>query len=361
MDDLLNLDDFEAAAWERVPAEVRDYVRGGAADEVTLRENREAFRRYKLLPRVLRDVSGVNLAIELLGERLSFPVLVAPTAFHSLVHPEGELATARAAAAAGTVMVVSTMSSYRLEEIEAAARGPKWFQLYCYRDRSVTRALVERAEGSGYKAICMTVDLPRVGRRERDLRNRFSLPQGVSPKNFQDFLDLSRLAVDQRSREFERYIGELVDPSLTWEAVDWLRSITRLPVILKGIMTPADARLAVEHGVQGIVVSNHGGRQLDTVPATVDVLGEIVEAVAAQVPVLMDGGIRRGTDVAKALALGAGAVLVGRPCLYGLAVGGEDGVRRVLELLRAELELTLALLGCGSCKEVTREHVRRCD
>lgn len=359
MDELLNLDDFEAAASERLPAGARDYVRGGAADEVTLRENREAFNRLKLLPRVLRDVSHVDLAIELLGERLSFPALVAPTAFHSLAHPEGELATARAAAAAGTVMVVSTMSSYRLEEIAAAARAPKWFQLYCYRDRSVTRALVERAEAAGYRAICMTVDLPRVGRRERDLRNRFSLPEGVSPRNFEDFVDLGRLAADQRSREFDRYIGELVDPSLTWEAVDWLRSVTRLPVILKGIMTRADARLALEHGVQGIVVSNHGGRQLDTVPATIEVIEEIVEEVGEHLPVLIDGGIRRGTDVAKALALGARAVLVGRPCLYGLAVGGEAGARRVLELLKAELELTLALLGCRSCKDLTRDHVRR--
>ncbi len=359
MDELLNLDDFETAAWERMPPGVRDYVSGGAADEVTVRENREAFNRFKLLPRALRDVSSVDLAIELFGERLSFPVLVAPTAFHSLAHPQGELATARAAAAAGTAMVVSTMSSYRLEEIAAAARGTKWFQLYCYRDRSVTKALVERAEAAGYRAICMTVDLPRVGRRERDLRNRFSLPEGVSPKNFEEFLDLDRLGADQRIRAFEHFIGALVDPSLTWEAVDWLRSITRLPLILKGIMTAADARLAVERGVQGIVVSNHGGRQLDTVPATIDVLGEIVDEVGEGAEVLMDGGVRRGTDVAKALALGARAVLVGRPCLYGLAVAGEEGVRRVLELLRAELELTLALLGCRSCKDVTREHVRR--
>ncbi|GIW52722.1 MAG: alpha-hydroxy-acid oxidizing enzyme [Gemmatimonadales bacterium] len=359
MDELLNLDDFEAAACERLPAAARDYVRGGAADEITLHENREAFRRFQLLPRVLRDVSNIDLTIDLFGERLSFPVLVAPTAFHSLAHPEGELATARAAAAAGTVMVVSTMSSYRLEEIAAAASAPKWFQLYCYRDRSVTRALVERAEAAGYRAICMTVDLPRVGRRERDLRNRFSLPPGVSPKNFEDFLDLGRLAADERVRAFERYIGELVDPSLTWEAVDWLRSVTRLPLILKGIMTRADARLAAERGVQGIVVSNHGGRQLDTVPAAVEVLGEIVEEAGERVVVLMDGGIRRGTDVAKALALGARAVLVGRPCFYGLAVAGAEGVRRVLELLKSELELTLALLGCRNPREVTREYVRR--
>jgi isopentenyl diphosphate isomerase/L-lactate dehydrogenase-like FMN-dependent dehydrogenase len=359
MDELLNLDDFEAAAGERLAAAARDYVQGGAADEVTLRENRQAFNRFKLLPRVLCDVSTVDLGIELFAERLSLPVLVAPTAFQALAHPEGELATARAAAAAGTVMVVSTMSSYRLEEIAVAARGPRWFQLYCYRDRSVTRALVERAEAAGYQAICLTVDLPRVGRRERDLRNRFFLPPGLSPRNFEDFLDLDRLAAEERSRAFERYIGELVDPSLTWEAVDWLRSVTRLPLILKGILSPADARLAVEHGAQGIVVSNHGGRQLDTVPATIEVLGEVVQEVGGDAAVLMDGGVRRGTDVAKALALGARAVLVGRPCFYGLAVAGEEGVRRVLELLRAELELTLALLGCRSPREVTLEYLRR--
>lgn len=358
VNELLNPDDFEKAASEKLPSAVRDYVQGGATDEITLRDNRAALAQLRLVPRVLRDVSRIDLSTRLLGDAISFPVLVAPTAFQSLAHPEGELATARAAAALGTVMVASTMSSYRLEEIARAAEGPKWFQLYCYRDRGVTQALVERAEAAGYRALCLTVDLPRVGRRERDLRNRFALPEGVTPRNFEEFLDLRALGAEQGTRAFERYIGELIDPSLTWEAVDWLRSITRLPLLLKGILNPADAALACEHGAQGVVVSNHGGRQLDTVPAAIEVLAEVAQAVGGRATVLMDGGVRRGTDVLKALALGAQAVLVGRPCFYGLAVAGEAGVRRVLELLRAEVELGLALLGCRTPGEVGPQHVR---
>ncbi|HEX9581677.1 MAG TPA: alpha-hydroxy acid oxidase [Gemmatimonadales bacterium] len=353
--DPLNLADFERLARERLDPGVHGYVAGGAADEVTLGENLAAFRRLRLLPRVLVDVSAVHLGVTVLGEPIALPVLLAPTAFQSLVHPEGELAVARAAAGAGTIMVVSTMSAYRMEDIAAAAPGTKWFQLYCYRDRGVTRALVERAEASSYGAICLTVDLPRVGRRERDLRSAFHLPAGVRPRNFDGLLDLTGVA--DEAQAFAEYIHGLVDPSLTWEAVDWLRSLTALPVLLKGILTPADALLAVEHGVNGIVVSNHGARQLDTVPATIDVLGAITQAVGDRVEVLLDGGVRRGTDVAKALALGARAVLIGRPYVYGLAVDGEAGVRRVLELLREETELALALLGCPSPRHLRREHL----
>lgn len=351
----INLADFEELARQRVEPAAWGYIAGGADDEVTLRDNVAAFRRLRLLPRVLVDVSRVDPGATVLGQWVALPVLLAPTAFQSLAHPEGELATVRGAAAAGTVAVVSTMSGYRLEDVAAAAKGPKWFQLYCYREREVTQRFVERAEAAGYGAICLTVDLPRVGNRERDLRNQFRLPPSVRPRNFQEFVD-----VEGGSDEvFFQYIQRLVDPSLTWTAVDWLRSVTRLPVLLKGILHAADARRAVEHGVAGIVVSNHGGRQLDGVPATIDVLPEIVDAVQGRAEVLVDGGVRRGTDVLKALALGARAVLVGRPYVYGLAVDGEAGVRQVLELLKSELELAMALTGCPTLSQVTRELVRR--
>lgn len=355
----INLRDYEILARERLDPGVWGYVAGGAGDEITLRENEDAFRRLRLLPRVLVDVSTVDLSVTVLDQRVALPVLLAPTAFQSLVHPDGELAVARAAAAAGAVMVVSTMSGYPMEVIAAAAHGPKWFQLYCYRDRAVTERFVERAEAAGYSAICLTVDLPRVGRRERDLRNEFQLPPGVVPRNFEGLIDLAAVAGGDAQRAFAEYVHRLVDPSLTWKAVDWLRSKTRLPVLLKGILTAADARLAIEHGVNGIVVSNHGARQLDSVPATIDAVSEIADAVAGRTEVLLDGGVRRGTDVVKALALGASAVLIGRPYLYGLAVEGEAGVRGVLELLAQETELALALLGCAAARDVRREHVRR--
>jgi isopentenyl diphosphate isomerase/L-lactate dehydrogenase-like FMN-dependent dehydrogenase len=355
----MNLRDYEMLARECLSPSVWGYVAGGAGDEITLRENEAAFQRLQLLPRVLVDVATVDLSVSLLGTRVATPLLLAPTAFQSLVHAEGELAVARAAAATGTVMVASTMSAYPMEDIAAAAPGPKWFQLYCYRDRSVTERLVQRAEAAGYAAICLTVDLPRVGRRERDLRTEFQLPPAVWPRNFDGLIDLSSVAPQEPAKAFAEYIHQLVDPSLTWDTVDWLRSRTRLPVVLKGIVTAADALLAVERGVNGIVVSNHGARQLDTVPATIDVLAGIADAVAGRTDVLLDGGVRRGTDVVKALALGARAVLIGRPYLYGLAVAGEAGVRRVLEMLAQETELALALLGSPHAQEVRREHVRR--
>jgi 4-hydroxymandelate oxidase len=351
----VNLADYETLARERLDPGAWDYLAGGADDEITLAENVAAFRRLRLLPRVLVDVSRVEAVTALLGELLSFPVLLAPTAFQTLAHPDGELATARAASAAGTISVVSTMSSYRLEEVARAAAGPKWFQLYCYRERQVTRRLVQRAEAAGYRAICLTVDLPRVGHRERDLRNHFVLPPGVRPRNFAEFIDLE----GGSQQAFFEYIQSLVDPSLTWEAVGWLCGETRLPVLLKGILRPDDARRAVGHGASGVIVSNHGGRQLDGVPATIEALPAVVEAIGGRVPVLLDGGIRRGTDVLKAIALGASAVLVGRPYLWGLAVEGEAGVRRVLDLLRAEVELALALAGCPTLAQVASDLVIR--
>ncbi len=331
-------------------------IAGGADGEVTLRENRAAFERIKLRPRMLVDVSTVDTSAVVLEQRVEFPILLAPTGFQGLAHPEAELATARAAAAAGTIVVVSTYSSRTLEEIAAVGDGPKWFQLCCYGDKAVTRAHLDSAAAHGYSAICLTVDVPRLGRRERDIRNRVRIPPEALPANFASMVDLSAIPVDERGSAVASYAASLLDPSLTWQDVDWLRSVTDLPVLLKGILTAEDARLAVEHGVQAIIVSNHGGRQLDGVPATIDVLSEVVEAVEGRAEVLVDGGVRRGTDVVKALALGAKAVLIGRPYLWGLAANGEAGVTRVLRMLADEVELAMALLGCPTVSDIQRAH-----
>lgn len=353
--DPVNLLEYEALARERMDRRAFDYIAGGAADEISLRENRTAFERITLLPRVLVDVSRVDPTVALLGRRVAFPVLVAPMAFQTLAHPEGERAVARAAGRAGTIMLVSTLASIRLEDVAAASDGSKWFQLYSYRDREITRALIDRAEAAGYEAICLTVDVPRVGRRERDLRNAFGLPPHARAVNFEGLVPTDS---PDDGEEFARYVNELIDPSLTWEAVDWLCSITELPVLLKGILRPDDARRAVEHGAAGIVVSNHGARQLDTVPATIAALPEIEHAVRGETTILLDGGVRRGTDVIKALALGADAVLLGRPVLWGLAVEGEDGAYRVLEQLRTEVENAMALMGCARVGDLGPENVR---
>jgi 4-hydroxymandelate oxidase len=350
-----NLRELEALAREALPRAVYDYYAGGAEDETTLRANVDAFRRFALRPRVLVDVSRVDASVELLGDRIAFPVLLAPTAFQRLAHPEGELATARAAGNAGTILVASTLSTCSIEEIAASATGPLWLQLYVFRDRGLTRALVERAEAAGCRAICLTVTVPVQGNRERDARNGFHLPEGIEMANFRG-LPQATFPEAPGSR-LHAFIAREFDPSLTWEAVGWLRSITRLPVVIKGIVTAEDAALAVEHGADAVVVSNHGGRQLDGAEATLLALPHVAEAVDGRIPVLMDGGVRRGTDVVKALALGARAVLIGRPYLWGLAVDGERGVERVLTLLRAEVERTLALIGRPTAAEVDRSAI----
>jgi 4-hydroxymandelate oxidase len=335
-----------------------DYYAGGAGDERTLAENRAAFDRVVLRPRMLAGTETVDTATSLLDERLTMPIALAPTAFARLGHPDGELAAARAAGDAGTLMCCSTIASSSLEEIAEAASGPLWFQLYVYRDRTITQDLVRRAEASGYRAIILTVDTPRLGRRERDVRNGFVLPKGVSIRNLEPY---ARAAATrwEGSSSFTEYVHRQLDPGLTWEAVDWLRSVTRLPVLLKGILTAEDARLALDHGAQGIIVSNHGGRQLDGAIATMDALPGIVDAVAHAVPVLVDGGVRRGGDVLKALAVGAAAVLIGRAYLWGLAADGQRGVARVLALLRDELELVMALSGCRTTAAISRALVSR--
>ena len=347
----VNVDDFEEAARARLDPGAYGYFAGGAGDEQTLRANAAAFAGWELRPRVLVDVAEVSTATTVLGTEVELPLLVAPTAFQRLADPEGELATARGAAAAGTVMTLSTLSSASPGELAAAAPGaPQWFQLYWAKDRGFTKELVESAAEAGQRALVLTVDLPVAGRRERDLRAGFALPRD---------LPLPNLPVLLQREDFHVALGTIFDPTITWRDLEWLRSVSPLPLVLKGILTAEDALLAADHGAEGVIVSNHGGRQLDGVPATLDVLPEVVEAVGERAEVLFDGGIRRGVDVLKALALGARAAMSGRAVLWGLAAGGEKGVQQVLALLRAELELGLTLLGCASPVEVTRAHVRR--
>jgi len=354
----LNVIDFEPLARAAMDPAAFDYYAGGAEDELTLAENRRAFERWGLVPRVLVNVERVDTSTSLLGLRLPFPIALAPTAFNKLGHSEGELAAARAAGAAGTLMCCSTISSTTLEDTSAAATGPLWFQLYVYRDREVTRDLVARAEAAGFRALVVTVDTPRLGRRERDLRNVFTLPPDVNIVNLQRYHSTNAAGLSH-APGFREYVHTLLDSSLTWDAIEWISSLTRLPVLVKGVIAPADAEHAVLHGASGVVVSNHGGRQLDGVIASIDALPPVVERVSGRVPVVVDGGIRRGTDVFKALALGASAVLIGRPYLWGLAAAGQEGVARVLEMLQAELELTMALSGCPSVSAIRVDHVQR--
>ncbi|MEV4449891.1 alpha-hydroxy acid oxidase [Streptomyces mirabilis] len=332
---LFTLADYAAGAQRVLDRDVWDFVAGGAGEERTLAANLEAFDRVRLRPRVLTGAGAPDTATRLLGRHWAAPVAVAPMAYHTLAHPAGEVATALAAGKAGVPLVVSTFAGRTFEDIAMAASAPLWLQVYCFRDRTTTRRLIERAEQAGFEALVLTVDAPLLGSRVRDLRNDFRLPQGVEPVN----LTGTGFASPGRHARAE------FDPMLDWSVIDWLRSVSTLPVILKGLLTGADARRASAAGVDGIVVSNHGGRQLDGAPATLEVLPEIAAAVAGACPVLLDGGIRRGADVLAALALGADAVLLGRPVLYGLAVDGEDGATQVLGIVADGLSEAMTLTG----------------
>jgi len=348
----VNAMDYERLAAGMLEPGLLGYLAGGAGDEVTLRENTAAFGRTRLRPRVLVDVAGASTAATVLGEELSMPLLLAPTAFQALSHPDGEKATARAARTAGTVMCLSTLATAAPADVAAAAPGGRhWFQLYWYRDRGVTRSLVEQAAEAGFGALVLTVDAPgALGRRERDVRSGFAIPEGMTVPSFE--------AATGRSGGVTVFeIFDLVDAALTWRDLEELAGWSDLPLLLKGVLTAEDARLACEHGAAGVIVSNHGGRQLDGVPAALDALPAVAEAVDGRAEVLMDGGVRRGTDVLKALALGARAVLVGRPVVWALSVDGEAGVSHLLELLREEIRLALVLLGCAAPTDVTRAHV----
>jgi len=358
MPDVLNLFELEKLAKEKLPQTVYDYYASGAWDEITIRETRTAFERLRVHYRVLVDVSRRDLSTTLFAQKISLPVLIAPTAFHKLAHPDGELATVRAAGAAGTIMVLSCLSTTLVEEVVGAANGPVWFQLYINKDRAFTRDLVARDEKAGCRALMVTVDTPEGGRRERDVRNRFHLPPGLAAVNLLPSNERGEV-IGQTGAGMGQAFTWMLDPSVTWKDIAWLKSLTQLPVILKGICRADDAKLALETGADGIVVSNHGGRQMDTAPPTIEVLPAIADVIEGRVPILLDGGVRRGLDVLKAIAYGATAVQVGRPVLWGLAAGGQTGVETALDLLRQEFDLAMALAGCANLKAINRDLVMR--
>jgi 4-hydroxymandelate oxidase len=341
----LRLEEFEALAREKLSADVWDYFQGGSGSEFTLAANRAAFERVVLRPRVLVDVSELDLTTALFGRRIALPVVIAPMAFHRLAHPDGEVATAAAAREAGSVFIASTFASRTFEEIAAACGGAWWLQVYWLRQRQALAGLLRRAADAGCEALMLTVDAPRLGRRLRDMRNGFSLPAGVSAANVEAAVMAATHEHLPGTSSLQRHAASELDSSITWADLEWLRAQTALPLAIKGIVTAEDAVLAVDHGADAIVVSNHGGRQLDGAIATLDALPEVVAAAAGRIPVLVDGGVRSGTDVFRALALGARAVLVGRPILWGLTHAGTAGVTAVLRLLHDELSEAMALAG----------------
>lgn len=349
---VVNLADFEGLAVGRLDKPAFDYIAGGAGDEVTLADNIAAWRRWRLQPRVLVGVDLIDTSTTWLGQRVAFPVGFAPMAFQHFAHPHAEVATARAAAEAGVLMCLSTLSSRTIEDV-AEAGGPRWFQLYVHRDRGVSAELVRRAEAAGYSALVVTVDLPLAGRRERDYRNAFQYPQEFG--NFD--LRLPEVDSTEAGVPLGAVIGGFNEASLRWGDVAWMRGLSRMPVVLKGILSAQDAELAVEHGAAGIIVSNHGGRQLDRTQATIDALPEIVDAVANRAEVYLDGGVRRGVDVLTAMAVGARGVFVGRPFFFALAAAGQTGVARALELIGAEVRNDMALLGATSVAQIDRSYV----
>ena len=355
----INLFEYQTLASQQLSPMARDYYVSGSWDEITLRDNRAAFERYKLRPRMLVDVSQRDLSTTILGQSLPLPILIAPMAFQCLAHPEGEIATAKAAAKLGSVMVLSTLATTSMEDVASVrSQTPQWFQLYVHRDRGLTRALVERAHAAGFQALCLTVDAPVLGKREKDTHNQFVLPSDMELANFSRLAHLEISYQPGESGLFAYFLEQL-NPALTWSDLEWLQSLSPLPLVVKGILRGDDAIRAVEHGAKAVMVSNHGGRQLDGAIASIDALSEVVAAVGDQVDVLVDGGIRRGTDVLKALALGAKAVLLGRPVLWGLTLAGEAGVKHVLELLRDELDLAMALSGCAKLQDIDSSLVVR--
>jgi len=347
VDHVFTLAEFEAHAETCMSAMAFAYVAGGAADELTMRANCEDWKRIRLAPRILVDVSQISLKTEILGQQLDLPIMLAPAAFHRLCCAEGELATVEGANQEGAGLVLSSFSTVAVEEVAAAARQPLWFQLYTQKDKTLTQEMVRRAEAAGCKALCVTVDTPILGARHRESRTQFNLPADFKLPN------LNLGSVSHRPVRSAIY-SELLNPALTWKDIEWLCSIAKVPVVLKGVLNPEDASLAVNSGASAIIVSNHGARNLDTVPSTAEALPLVIKKVQGKLPVLVDGGIRRGTDVLKALALGAKAVLIGRPYLYALAYAGAEGVARVIELLRTELLMAMALTGRTAISQIDR-------
>ena len=343
----INLFEFEALAEKRIPKPEWDYIAGGATDEITVERNHRAFASWALRPRVLRDISALNLSTSVLGTKVSLPVLLAPCGGHTRAHPEGERATYRAAAARGTILGVSANSATVFEELARAASGHLWLQLYPFRDRDLTKDWLRRAEDAGYEAVCVTLDSQWPPKRERNIRNNYKGSRGVNydrddvPESLETDADGRPLRRERRS-----------DPAATWKDLEWIKRQSGLPVIAKGIMTGEDVAQCVEAGVDAVIVSNHGGRHLDNTLATIEVLPEAAAAAKGRIEILLDGGIRRGADVVKALALGARAVLVGRPLFWGLAFNGDEGVGRVLDILREEIEIAMAKCGCPTVASV---------
>lgn len=353
----VSISDYEIIAKEKLSQSAYDYYSSGANDEITLRENCEAYKRIFLIYRVLKDVSKRDLTTEVLGNKISMPLMIAPTAFHKMANESGEVAVAKAATKAGTIMILSTLSNSSAEEVTKASDGNIWFQLYVFKDREITVNLIKRVENAGCKALVLTVDAPFLGLRERDVKNKFNLPDGFTVKNLEPYYK-EKLSLNHDSG-IAGYFSENLDPSLNWKDIEWLKSKTSLPVLIKGIGCKEDALLAVQYGADGILVSNHGGRQLDTCRATIDVLPEVADAVSGKIEIMLDGGIRRGTDILKAIALGAKTVLIGRPVLWGLAAEGENGVSSVLDILRNELDLAMALCGCDSVSKITKDLIAK--
>jgi|KBSMisStaDraftv2_1062788.scaffolds.fasta_scaffold45761_2 4-hydroxymandelate oxidase len=342
LDEFLNLLDFEKKAEGLMSKMAYEYVASGAADENTLKWNREALDRIKMQTHVLNDVSKIDTKVSVLGQDLAYPILIAPSAFHKIMHPEGEMATARGAGMASTTYVVSSFTTTPIDEIAKVATQPLWFQLYLVHDKSFVKDLIQKVEAQGIKALCVTVDTPVTGARNRQERIKFKLPAEL---NAPYMVSISAIP------------GQPLQLSVTWKDIEWLKSIAKIPILLKGILNPDDAEQAVKAGVSGIIVSNHGARNLDTVPATIEVLPYITQRVNKKIPVLVDGGVRRGTDVVKAIALGANAVLIGRPICYGLACGGAEGVAKVLDILQKELRLAMALTGSASIAGIDRSFI----
>ncbi|MEY2506657.1 MAG: 4-hydroxymandelate oxidase [Verrucomicrobiota bacterium] len=357
---LLNIADYATAARGKLPADVLGYFEGGALDEITLKENTAGWERLKLHYRVLAGVGDRDMGTTVLAQKISMPICVAPTAFHRLACEAGEIASARAAKKAGTLFILSSLSNTAMEKVFSPSQGygvtgaeatsPRWFQLYVYKDREITRALVQRAEAAGAEAIVLTVDAPGLGTRERDMRNRFRLPEGLRVENLAP-LGKGTMPIVEGSG-LAAYVRENFKADLGFDDLDWLCGTTRLPVVVKGVCRGDDARRAADHGAKAVVVSNHGGRQLDTAPATCEVLPHVTEAVGDACEVYVDGGVRRGSDVLKAIALGARAVLIGRPILWGLTVNGEGGATDVLEILRRELDEAMLLCGCTTLEDI---------
>jgi len=372
-----NLADLRKAAWWRLPAPMFHYMDGGADDEVTLARNESAFDELELLPRNLVDISSIDTSTTVLGQPVSFPLICAPTGMSRLFHWEGELAVSRAAARAGTIYSLSTVGTHSIEEVAAACAGPKWFQIYVFKDRGLITEFIARCRAAQYHALCLTIDLPLTGNRERDLRTGMTVPPALTLKSWLSFLlhplwslchvtsppfSLANVAHRVQSggdvQTLQSYIASQFDRTVTWDDARLMVEQWNGPFAVKGILTADDAKRAVEIGATAVIVSNHGGRQLDHVPAPIELLPEIVAAVDGRAEVIVDGGIRRGTDIIKAVALGAQACMTGRGYLFGLGAGGEAGVGRALALLKSEVERDMALLGCRNVKEITRNHVR---